>query len=108
MPSLYTFEDYDPAWPDAFEREAERLRTILGDALVAVHHVGSTSVPGLSAKPIIDLLPEDRTERFYENIPMGRKGVPDEIANTALFLASDEASYFTGEILHPDGGYFTE
>ena len=57
---------------------------------------------------IIDLMPEDRVQRFYEGIPMGRKGVPDEIANTALFLASDESSYFTGEILHPDGGYFTE
>ena len=57
---------------------------------------------------MIDLLPEDRLTQFFSNIPMGRKGVPDEIANTALFLASDEASYFTGEILHPDGGYFTE
>ena len=39
---------------------------------------------------------------------MGRMGTPREIANTALFLASDEASYFTGEILHPDGGFYTE
>jgi NAD(P)-dependent dehydrogenase (short-subunit alcohol dehydrogenase family) len=39
---------------------------------------------------------------------MNRKGLPSEVANTALFLASDDASYFTGEILHPDGGYFTE
>ena len=41
-------------------------------------------------------------------IPMGRAGRPEEIANTALFLASDESSYFTGEILHPDGGFYTE
>jgi NAD(P)-dependent dehydrogenase (short-subunit alcohol dehydrogenase family) len=57
---------------------------------------------------MIDLIPEDLLTQFFANIPMGRKGIPDEIASTALFLASDEASYFTGEILHPDGGYFTE
>jgi len=41
-------------------------------------------------------------------IPMGRFGLPGEVANAALFLASDESSYFTGEILHPDGGFFTD
>ncbi|MDH4148721.1 MAG: SDR family oxidoreductase, partial [Acidimicrobiia bacterium] len=41
------------------------------------------------------------------NTPMGRKGTPAEIANVALFLASDEASYVTGELIHPDGGWFT-
>jgi len=41
-------------------------------------------------------------------IPMGRVGRPDEVANVALFLASDEASYVTGEILHPDGGFYTD
>ena len=41
------------------------------------------------------------------NTPMGRKGTPDEVANVALFLASDEASYVTGELIHPDGGWFT-
>ncbi len=41
-------------------------------------------------------------------IPLGRFGRPEDIANTALFLASDESSYFTGEILHPDGGFYTE
>lgn len=39
--------------------------------------------------------------------PMGRKGTPREIANVALFLASDEAGYVTGELIHPDGGWFT-
>jgi len=38
--------------------------------------------------------------------PMGRYGTPEEIASTALFLATDDASYFTGELLHPSGGVF--
>ncbi len=41
-------------------------------------------------------------------IPLGRIGTPVDVANAALFLASDESSYFTGEILHPDGGFYTE
>ena len=40
--------------------------------------------------------------------PMKRFGQPREIANTALWLASEESSYVTGEIIHPDGGWFTE
>lgn len=39
--------------------------------------------------------------------PMGRRGNPSEIASVALFLASDDASYVTGELIHPDGGWFT-
>ncbi|HET6572325.1 MAG TPA: GrpB family protein [Fimbriiglobus sp.] len=57
MPSRYTFTDYSPDWPTAFEQEADRLRALLGEELVAVHHIGSTSVPGLAAKPIIDVMP---------------------------------------------------
>jgi GrpB-like predicted nucleotidyltransferase (UPF0157 family) len=47
---------YDPAWPALFEREAERIRSALGVAAVLVEHAGSTSVPGLAAKPIIDIV----------------------------------------------------
>lgn len=57
MPSMYGFSEYSPEWPAEFEREAQRLRGVLGDEIVAVHHIGSTSVPGLAAKPTIDLLP---------------------------------------------------
>jgi GrpB-like predicted nucleotidyltransferase (UPF0157 family) len=57
MPSLYTFTDYSPTWPSEFEQEAARLQALLDDDLITIHHVGSTSVPGLAAKPIIDLLP---------------------------------------------------
>jgi len=57
MPSRYTFTDYSPAWPADFRREAENLKRLLGYELLSVHHIGSTSVPGLAAKPIIDLIP---------------------------------------------------
>lgn len=48
--------DYDPQWPALFAREADRVRQLLGAVAVRVEHVGSTSVPGLRAKPIIDML----------------------------------------------------
>jgi GrpB-like predicted nucleotidyltransferase (UPF0157 family) len=48
--------DYDPEWPRLFEREAERIRGALGDRTLRVEHAGSTSVPGLAAKPIIDIV----------------------------------------------------
>jgi GrpB-like predicted nucleotidyltransferase (UPF0157 family) len=48
--------DYDPPWPGLFRREADRIRTVLGGRVVQLEHIGSTSVPGLAAKPIIDIL----------------------------------------------------
>jgi GrpB-like predicted nucleotidyltransferase (UPF0157 family) len=48
--------NYDPVWPAQFAEEAALMRAALGDSVVAVEHFGSTAVPGLSAKPIIDLL----------------------------------------------------
>ncbi len=48
---------YDPKWPLMFEIEALLIKQALGSNCLAVHHIGSTSIPGLSAKPIIDILP---------------------------------------------------
>ena len=50
--------DYDHSWPVLFEKERKLLQNILGDIAKAIHHIGSTSVPGLAAKPIIDILME--------------------------------------------------
>jgi GrpB-like predicted nucleotidyltransferase (UPF0157 family) len=50
-----TLADPDPAWPDLFAREADRITTALRRPALTVEHVGSTSVPGLAAKPIIDI-----------------------------------------------------
>ena len=51
-----TLVDYDPKWPKLFDREAKRIYSILGKKVLQLEHVGSTSVPGLCAKPIIDIL----------------------------------------------------
>jgi GrpB-like predicted nucleotidyltransferase (UPF0157 family) len=48
--------DYDPAWPAHYAREAERIRAALGERALLLEHVGSTSVPGLAAKPKIDMV----------------------------------------------------
>ena len=47
-------------------------------------------------------------DAFLTQIPMGRLGTATEVADTAVFLASERSSYFTGEILHPDGGFYTD
>lgn len=48
--------DYNPQWPMWFETEAQRIKSALGGKVLELHHVGSTSVPKLCAKPIIDIL----------------------------------------------------
>lgn len=60
--------EYDPAWPEHYEREVERIRSALDERVVRVEHVGSTSVPGLAAKPIIDIaleVPDSCDEAAY-------------------------------------------
>lgn len=51
----YEISTYDPAWPDRFDEESARIRTALGDQVTDLEHVGSTSVPGLGAKPVVDI-----------------------------------------------------
>jgi GrpB-like predicted nucleotidyltransferase (UPF0157 family) len=47
---------YDARWPREFERARAEVATAMGDRLAAIHHIGSTSIPGIHAKPIIDML----------------------------------------------------
>lgn len=51
-----TIVDYDPAWPEMYAREETRIRNAIGDRALVIEHTGSTSVPGLPAKPCIDIL----------------------------------------------------
>jgi GrpB-like predicted nucleotidyltransferase (UPF0157 family) len=60
--------DYDPEWPRWFERAAEEIRAALGETALELEHVGSTSVPGLAAKPLIDInmvVPDSTAEEAY-------------------------------------------
>ena len=80
-----TLAQYDPQWPALFDREAARIRAVLGAAAVRVEHVGSTSVPGLAAKPIIDML----------------LAVPDSADEPAYVPALEDAGYVLS-IREPD------
>jgi len=50
--------DYDPSWPEKFRQEAHLIQQVLINQIVSIHHIGSTAVPGLKAKPTIDILLE--------------------------------------------------
>jgi len=56
LSSRVVLTDYDPEWPSLFEREAATIRATLGLRALRIEHVGSTSVPGLIAKPVIDIV----------------------------------------------------
>jgi GrpB-like predicted nucleotidyltransferase (UPF0157 family) len=60
--------DYDPMWPELYRREEQRIRTALAEHAVLVEHAGSTAVPGLAAKPIVDIVlavPDSTDEDAY-------------------------------------------
>lgn len=59
--------------------------------------------PGIIETDMVRSLPEEMIRPLIQSIPLGRVGKPIDIANAFLFLASDMASYITGEILHVDG-----
>ena len=78
---------------------------MLTEAGIRVNSVGPGFIETNMTKMLRDM-PEAMAP-FMTSIPMARMGTPDEVAAAVAFLASDDASYFTGELLHPDGGFFT-
>ena len=63
--------------------------------------------PGFIETDMTDNLPNDQREALASQIPMGRLGTADEVANAVLFLAGDSGSYITGQTLHVNGGMYT-
>lgn len=60
--------------------------------------------PGFIATSMTDVIPEKIKEGMIHSIPLGRMGLAEDVANAVCFLASDEASYITGQVLKVDGG----
>lgn len=79
--------EYQREWPQQFEEEAQRITQVFGSNLTAIHHIGSTAVPGLLARPVIDILAEvsslekcdgDKSAmQFLGYEAMGTFGIPD-------------------------------
>ena len=78
---------------------------MLADEGIRVNSVGPGFIETNMTKMLHDA--RRRWRRSWRSIPMARMGKPEEVAAAVAFLASDDASYFTGELLHPDGGFFT-
>ena len=84
-PANIVVSDYDDAWPARFEVLADRVRGALGQRVRRLEHIGSTSVPGLAAKPLIDMLL-----------------IVDDVEDEAAFVAPLEAAGFELRVREPD------
>ena len=82
----------------AFTRSLSQL---LAEKKIRVNGVA----PGPIWTPLIpSTFPEEKVEKFGKDVPLGRAGQPEEVATSFLFLASNDGSYMSGQILHPNGG----
>ncbi|MBX9974802.1 GrpB family protein [Cytobacillus firmus] len=86
MTRKVTVAPYNPDWPSLFKSEAALLKTIFKREILDIHHIGSTSIPGLAAKPVIDIMPIvnkiEMVDRFNPEMislgyePRGENGLP--------------------------------
>jgi len=78
---------YNHQWPQMFEDEASKIKTIMNEIMVEIDHIGSTSIPGMSAKPVIDILVEvnaiEKVDLYNHEMmelgydPKGENGIPN-------------------------------
>jgi GrpB-like predicted nucleotidyltransferase (UPF0157 family) len=83
--SVITLAEYDPAWPQIYAQKAATIRAALGERILLLEHVGSTSVPGLAAKPLIDILL-----------------VVEDSGDEATYVPALEAQGYTLRVREPD------
>ena len=92
-----------PASKSAVNGLTKSLARELGKDKIRVNAVA----PGVTRTDMVAALPEEMVKRLTASIPLGRVGEPEDVANAFVFLASDMASYVTGEILSVDGAAMT-
>ncbi|MBS4175615.1 GrpB family protein [Bacillus sp. FJAT-49736] len=78
---------YNLNWPKLFEEEAQSIRNVMKNIIVNIHHIGSTSIPGMAAKPIIDIMIEvesiEKVDSYNQEMiqlgydPQGENGIPN-------------------------------
>jgi putative glutamine amidotransferase len=106
----YAVAEYDARWPTMFEEEAARIRAALGEVAVRIEHVGSTAVPGLAAKPIVDIqLSVDamvpRDPFVAPLVALGYEFVPDPTDTEHEYLKKEAEGVRTFQIhVCPAGG----
>ena len=89
--------NYDPEWPRLFEEERARVQAALGSVVSAVEHVGSTAVPGLAAKPIIDILVG------VESLSTARASCVEPLAALGYTYVAEYESWLPGELFFRKG-----
>ncbi len=83
MKEVVEIAEYDPRWPSLYDEERKRILDALGDLAVGVEHAGSTAVPGLGAKPIIDIMVAVRTLSDVEHCIQPLEGLGYEYRGEA-------------------------
>lgn len=109
--------EYDPKWVEMFEQEAKRIRGLLGDKITGIEHIGSTSIPGLVSKPIIDIAIEIPSSEDVESLiePLtilgyssGRDGHDKDVSTERHLLRKGTPTQFHLSICYGDKGSFLE
>ena len=87
--------DYDPNWPALYEAESERISSALGGQVVQIEHIGSTAVPGLAAKPVIDI--SVGVSHYLRNHPQEAQRYQRLKRELAIQCGSDMDAYVNGK-----------
>ena len=94
--------------PEDFDRVVDvNIKSVLNGCQAASRLLGirvNAVAPGVTATDMVAALPEEMIKPIADAIPLKRVGQPEDVANAFVYLASDLASYVTGDVLHVDGG----
>ncbi len=110
-------QDYDLRWVEMYEDESQKIKALLGDKLILMEHIGSTSIPGLASKPIIDMAVVVPSWKDAEALiePLATLGYPSEAshvdesnAGERLLFRKGNPTQFHLSIAYGDRGSFLE